>query len=97
MTAPLVKKRRYRGKPLPDGFNIDHQHNIWYDLRVVNQCFTLSKVDSRISRQALSMSIASSGARNLPTYRAGSLEARTRHRLWISAEAGPHFGWTSTR
>jgi hypothetical protein len=30
-TAPFVEKRRYRGKPLPDGFNIDHHHNIWYD------------------------------------------------------------------
>jgi sugar lactone lactonase YvrE len=40
--APLVKKRRYRGKPLPDGFNIDHHHNIWYATRVVNPYFTLS-------------------------------------------------------
>jgi hypothetical protein len=30
-TAPFVEKRRYRGKPLPDGFNIDHDHNIRYD------------------------------------------------------------------
>jgi hypothetical protein len=26
--AALVEKRRYRGKPLPDGFNLDHHHNI---------------------------------------------------------------------
>src|SRR6516164_3530104 len=50
-TAPFVEKRRYRGKPLPDGFNIDHHHNIWYDLSVVDPYFTLSKVDSIISGQ----------------------------------------------
>ena len=52
-TAPFVEKRRYRRKPLPDGFNIDHHHNIWYDCTVVNPYFTLSKVDSVIFGQAL--------------------------------------------
>ena len=52
-TAPFVKKRRYRGKPLPDGFDIDHHHNIWYDQQVVNPYSTLSKVDSTISGQVL--------------------------------------------
>jgi hypothetical protein len=28
-TAPFVEKQRCCGKPLADGFNIDH-HNIWY-------------------------------------------------------------------
>jgi len=60
-TAPLVEKRRYRGKALPDGFNIDHHHNIWYRRSVVNLYFTLSKVDSIISGQALSSSRANSG------------------------------------
>src|SRR5580693_1562672 len=54
-TAPFVEKRRYRRKPLPDGFNIDHHHNIWYDCSVVNPYFTLSKVDSVIFGQALSV------------------------------------------
>src|SRR5215470_4221631 len=53
-TAPFVEKRRYRGKPLPDGFNIDHHHNIWCEVWVVNSYITLSKVDSLISGQALS-------------------------------------------
>ena len=52
-TAPFVEKRRYRRKPLPDGFNIDHHHNIWYDCSVVNPYFTLSKVDSVIFGQVL--------------------------------------------
>jgi hypothetical protein len=39
MTAPIVEKRRYRRKSLPDGFNIDYHHNIWYDNSVVNQYF----------------------------------------------------------
>src|SRR5271168_3803508 len=54
-TAPFVEKRRYRGKPLPDRFNIDHHHNIWYEHAVVNPHFTLSKVDSIISGQVLSL------------------------------------------
>src|SRR5215470_10307543 len=53
-TAPFVEKRCYRGKALPDGFNIDHHHNIWCGKSVVNPYFTLSKVDSLISGQALS-------------------------------------------
>ena len=48
-TAPFVEKRGYRGKPLPDGFNIDHHHNIWYGNIVVNLYLILSKVDSIIS------------------------------------------------
>src|SRR5690242_14396557 len=53
-TAAFVEKRCYCEKPLPDGFNIDHHHNIWYDHKVVNPYFTLSKADSVISGQALS-------------------------------------------
>ena len=60
-TAPFVEKRRYREKPLPDGFNIDHHHNIWYDCSVVNPYFTLSKVDSIISGQVLSSQISLGG------------------------------------
>jgi hypothetical protein len=30
-TAAFVEKRCYCGKPLSNGFNIDHHHNIWYD------------------------------------------------------------------
>jgi hypothetical protein len=48
-TAPFVEKRRYREKPLSDGFNIDHRHNIWYEETVVNPYSILSKVDSLIS------------------------------------------------
>src|SRR5207302_1833986 len=52
-TAAFVEKRCYCGKPLSNGFNIDHHHNIWYDNWVVNPYFTLSKVDSIISGQVL--------------------------------------------
>ena len=48
-TAPFVEKRRYRGEPLPDGLNIDHYYNIWYEDSVVNPYFILSNVDSLIS------------------------------------------------
>src|SRR5438445_592290 len=54
-TATFIQKRRHRGKPLSDGFNIDHHHKIWYDKVVVNPYLTLSKVDSLISGRALSM------------------------------------------
>jgi len=47
-TASFVEKRRYRGKPLPNGLNIDHHHNIWYEETVVKPYFILSKVDSFI-------------------------------------------------
>src|SRR4051812_46764384 len=46
-------------KPLSNGFNIDHHHNIWYDNSVVNPYFTLSKVDSIISGQVLRVSLPS--------------------------------------
>ena len=36
---PLVEKRRYRGKPLPDGVDIDHHNNIWYESQVANTYF----------------------------------------------------------
>src|SRR5271169_2981629 len=52
-TAAFVKKGRHRRKPLSDGFDIDHYHNIWYPKRVVNQYLTLSKVDSIICGRAL--------------------------------------------
>jgi len=35
-TAPFVKKGRHRRKPLADGFDIDHHHNIWYGKILVN-------------------------------------------------------------
>src|SRR2546430_4615075 len=38
-TAPFVEKRRYCTEPLPDGLNIDHHHNIWYESTVVNPYF----------------------------------------------------------
>src|SRR5206468_6844916 len=53
-TAPFIKKRRHRQKPLSNGLDIDHDHHIWYDDWVVNPCFTLLKVDSLISGRALS-------------------------------------------
>src|SRR5213079_2176997 len=53
-TSAFVEKRRYCGKPLSDGFNIDHHHNIWCGNSVVNPYLTLSKVDSIISGRALS-------------------------------------------
>src|SRR5439155_22283235 len=37
--APFVEKRRYCTEPLPDGLNIDHHHNIWYESTVVNPYF----------------------------------------------------------
>src|SRR5207253_1293115 len=52
-TAPFIKKRRHRQKPLSNGLNIDHDHHIWYEKTVVNSIFTLSKVDSIISGRAL--------------------------------------------
>src|SRR6266481_1752417 len=52
-TAAFVEERRQCRKSLSDGFNIDHHHNIWYEKTVVNQNYTLSKVDSLISGQAL--------------------------------------------
>src|SRR5271166_2577256 len=44
---------RHRRKPLPDGFDIDHHHHIWYRNMVVNPYLTLSKVDSIICGRAL--------------------------------------------
>src|SRR5205823_10727485 len=55
-TAPFIKKRRHRQKPLSNGLNIDHDHHIWYEKTVVNSIFTLSQVDSIISGRALSIS-----------------------------------------
>src|SRR5205823_14368624 len=52
-TTPFVEERRHRRKPLSDGFDIDHHHNIWYDITVVNPYFTLSKVDSIIFGRVL--------------------------------------------
>src|SRR4029453_2114446 len=54
-TAPFIKKRRHRQKPLSNGLNIDHDHHIWYEKTVVNSIFTLSKVDSIISGRALKL------------------------------------------
>src|SRR4029077_14034922 len=53
-TAPFIKKRRHRQKPLSNGLDIDHNHHIWYEKSVVNSIFTLSEVDSIISGRALS-------------------------------------------
>src|SRR6266478_6354641 len=55
-TTAFVEKRRHRRKPLTNGFDIDHHHNIWYEKAVVNPYITLSKVDSVISGRALSVS-----------------------------------------
>src|SRR6202011_4337778 len=44
-TAPYIKKRRHRQKPLSNGLDIDHNYHIWYEKAVVNSIFTLSKVD----------------------------------------------------
>ena len=52
-TAPFIKKRGHRRKPLSDVFDIDHSHNIWYSNEVVNPYLTLSKVDSIIFGRAL--------------------------------------------
>src|SRR5207249_9952328 len=43
-TASLVEKRRYGGKILPDGINIDQHHNIWYEYYVENQVISLYNV-----------------------------------------------------
>src|SRR6202163_2061832 len=53
-TAPFVKKRRHRQKPLSNGLDIDHNHHIWYQKTVVNSIFILSEVDPIISARALS-------------------------------------------
>src|SRR5207244_11072974 len=53
-TAPFIKKRRHRQKPLANGLDIDHNYHIWYEKTVVNSIFTLSEVDSIISGRALS-------------------------------------------
>ena len=52
--AAFIEKGRHRRKPLSNGFDIDHHHNIWYGKSVVNPYLTLSKVDSIISGRALS-------------------------------------------
>src|SRR6516225_8599833 len=52
--APFIEKRGHRRKPLSDGSDIDHYHNIWYSNEVVNPCLTLSKLDSIIFGRALS-------------------------------------------
>ena len=52
-TAPFIEKGRHRQKPLSDGLDIDHHHNIWYDKTVVNCIFTQSEVDSIICGRAL--------------------------------------------
>src|SRR5205085_2877850 len=51
--AAFIEKGRHRRKPLSNGFDIDHHHNIWYEKSVVNPYLTLSKVDSIISGRAL--------------------------------------------
>src|ERR1700757_133856 len=51
--AAFIEKGRHRRKPLSNGFDIDHHHNIWYAKSVVNLNLTLSKVDSLISGRAL--------------------------------------------
>src|SRR6202030_1064945 len=53
-TAAFIEKRGHRRKPLSDGFDIDHPHNIWYSNLVVNRYLTLPKVDSIICGRALS-------------------------------------------
>src|SRR3984893_12219327 len=53
-TAPFIEKGGHRRKPLSDGFDIDHHHNIWYGQTAVNPYLTLSKLDSIICGRALS-------------------------------------------
>src|SRR5689334_24040492 len=85
-TAAFVEKRCYCGKPLSNGFNIDHHHNIWYRYSVVNLYFTLSKVDSMISGQVLSpepqVRIHLPPAQSLPSSR---LRPSSAHTPFISA------------
>src|SRR3984893_3602394 len=52
-TAPFIEKGGHRRKPLSDGFDIDHHHNIWYGQTAVNPYLTLSKLDSIICGRAL--------------------------------------------
>src|SRR6202023_2013583 len=47
-TPPVIEKGGHRRKPLSDGFDIDHHHNIWYGQTAVNPYLTLSKLDSII-------------------------------------------------
>ena len=54
-TAPFIEKGGHRRKPLSDGFDIDHHHNIWYGQTTVNPYLTLSKLDSIICGRALSV------------------------------------------
>src|SRR5438034_9684414 len=74
-TAPFIKKRRHRQKPLANGLDIDHNHHIWYEKTVVNSIFTLSEVDSIISGRALSAEGAGTmdiGLTQLPSFNARS-------------------------
>jgi hypothetical protein len=63
-TAPFVEKRRYRGKPLADGFNIDRHHNIGTDKMVVNYII-LYHQSIVYSGQLLSLALAQRRAREL--------------------------------
>src|SRR5712671_1498742 len=87
-TAPFVEKRRYSGKPLPDGFNIDHTTTYGIDRRVVNPYFTLSKVDSVISGQALSFPTASKSIGSKDKRRGRSRFVISRHFLAIDNSKG---------
>src|SRR5262249_30610296 len=51
-TAPFVEKRRYCRKPLLDGFNIDHHHNILY-ARVGRVCHWSSSFGSLDARRVM--------------------------------------------
>ena len=51
--APFIEKRGHRRKPLSDGSDIDHYHNMAFKLGV-NPYITPSKVDSIIDERALS-------------------------------------------
>src|SRR5438034_11403844 len=70
-TAPFIKKRRHRQKPLSNGLDIDHNHHIWYEKTVVNSIFTLSEVDSIISGRALSGKYGPGTSGTSPTGRRG--------------------------
>jgi hypothetical protein len=50
-----AKGRNHRAWSSGYGFNIDHHQKIWCDHTVLNLYLTLSKVDSMISGQALSL------------------------------------------
>src|SRR5438105_2001543 len=95
-TAPFIKKRRHRQKPLANGLDIDHNHHIWYEKTVVNSIFTLSEVDSIISGRALRSSKSGEGKKpasalfpaGLSPIRGPSLTLDTKVSAWLQCVVG---------